>query len=443
MIKRSIPRTSQPQDAPDIDKNNSLSGGLVFSWLAASGISPEQVRGVLPTSESGITRAPNRGGIGASVAVTGGINYALVPFIGIDKYTIAAVAAPPAAAARSHLYISGTETGTFPQYVLAVNSSNTGANASGKFALLEYDAGWKAQAESIVGMVDGGLHTFTAVRDGTTVRLYRDGIDVTGTLGTISGTHSKTTGNVSVGGNVGTTTRGGSFPILSVQAWSRALSVQSAVSHGINPWQIFAPQQRSIYVSVASGGVSVNVSPTGLSSTSSLGGFTVTGTSSVTLTGLSSTSGLGALTVTTGGSVNVNLSGLSSTSSLGSITATGTANVTLSGLSSTSSLGTISVTVGGAVNVNLSGQSSASSLGTLTVTGTGNVSPTGVVSISSIGSVTVVTNTGTPVSVSLTGLECTSSIGFALVWGNIDDSQTAGWGNINDSQTPGWTVIPT
>lgn len=272
MIKRSIPWTSQPQDAPDIDKNNSLSGGLVFSWLAASGISPEQVRGVLPTSESGITRAPNRGGIGASVAAPGGINYALVPFIGIDKYTIAAVAAPPAAAARSHLYFSGTETGSFPQYTLAVNSSNTGANASGKFALLEYDAVWKVQAESIVGMVDGGLHTFTAVRDGTTVRLYRDGIDVTGTLGTISGTHSTTTGNVSVGGNVGMTTRGGSFPILSVQAWSRALSVQSAVSHGINPWQIFAPQQRNIYVSVAGGQVDYSL-------TCSAGAYTYTGQS--------------------------------------------------------------------------------------------------------------------------------------------------------------------
>ena len=398
---------------------------------------------MLPTSESGITRAPNRGGIGASVAAPGGINYALVPFIGIDKYTIAAVAAPTSVANRQHMYLSGTEASPFPQYILSANTDRVGSAAAGKFALLEYDAGWKVQAESIAGMVDGGLHTFVAVRDGTTVRLYRDGVDVTGTLGTISGTHSTTTGNVSIGGTVSGPNRGGGFPILSVQAWSRALSVQSAASYGANPWQIFTPQQRSIYVSVASGGVSVNVSPTGLSSTSSLGGFTVTGTGSVTLTGLSSTSGLGALTVTTGGSVNVNLSGLSSTSSLGSITATGTANVTLSGLSSTSSLGTISVTVGGAVNVNLSGQSSASSLGTLTVTGTGNVSPTGVVSISSIGSVTVVTNTGTPVSVSLTGLECTSSIGFALVWGNIDDSQTAGWGNINDSQTPGWTVIPT
>lgn len=201
--------------------------------------------------------------------------------------------------------------------------------------------------------------------------------------------------------------------VLSKEGWSQNTFAKITS----NPNLIFE-QQRAILVPTA-GGVSVNVSPTGVFSTSSIGSVTVSGAGNVTLTGVFSTG------------------------SVGSISATGVANVTLSGVSSTSSLGAISVTVGGAVNVNPTGQFSTSSLGTLTVTGVGNVSPTGVVSISSIGSVTVVTNTGSPVSVSLTGLSSTSLIGFSLVWGKLDDSQTAGWGNIDDSQTAGWTVIPT
>jgi hypothetical protein len=39
-------------------------------------------------------------------------------------------------------------------------------------------------------------------------------------------------------------------------------------------------------------------------------------------------------------------------------------------------------------------------------------------------------------------VQLTISIGGALVWAVIDDSQTPNWQNINEVQSPGWTQIP-
>jgi hypothetical protein len=41
-----------------------------------------------------------------------------------------------------------------------------------------------------------------------------------------------------------------------------------------------------------------------------------------------------------------------------------------------------------------------------------------------------------------TGVQLTISIGGALVWAVIDDSQNPNWQNINDVQSPGWTQLP-
>jgi hypothetical protein len=41
----------------------------------------------------------------------------------------------------------------------------------------------------------------------------------------------------------------------------------------------------------------------------------------------------------------------------------------------------------------------------------------------------------------LTGVQGTGAVGKVLVWGVIDDSQTANWQNVNDSQTAVWTRI--
>ncbi len=259
MYRHGASRNAQPAAPVALDSSNQFIDGLVFSWVASDCITDEQFTQTLPSSESGVTRLPTMDGNGifvATSAASSGINFPVLPFIGIDKYTIAVDSAPAASATRSHFYFSGTEAGSpFPQYAFCANTNSTGTGSSGKFALIEYDSTFKVQAESIAGMVDGQRHLFEAVRDGTTVRLFRDGIDVTGTLGTISGTHSTTTGNANIGGSVGASNRGGNYPIYMVQAWNLARTSTESAEYARNYWK--TQQKAARYFYPASGGAAV------------------------------------------------------------------------------------------------------------------------------------------------------------------------------------------
>lgn len=275
MYRHGASRNAQPSAPVALDSSNQFIDGLVFSWVASDCITDEQFTQTLTSLESGVTRLPTADGNGifvATSAASSGINFPVLPFIGIDKYTIAVDSAPAASATRSHFYFYGTEAGSpFPQYALCANTSRTGAGSSGKFALIEYDSTFKVQAESIAGMVDGQRHLFEAVRDGTTVRLFRDGIDVTGTLGTISGTHSTTTGNANIGGSVGASNRGGNYPIYMVQAWNLARTPMESAEYARNYWKTQQKAARYFYPA-ASGQVDYSL-------TCAVGAYTYTGQS--------------------------------------------------------------------------------------------------------------------------------------------------------------------
>jgi hypothetical protein len=45
-------------------------------------------------------------------------------------------------------------------------------------------------------------------------------------------------------------------------------------------------------------------------------------------------------------------------------------------------------------------------------------------------------------NVPVTGVQLFISIGGALVWAVIDDTQNPNWQNVNDTQNPGWTNLP-
>ncbi len=173
------------------------------------------------------------------------------------------------------------------------------------------------------------------------------------------------------------------------------LTDEELISLSLNPWQIFASQQQNIYVSVASGDVSVSV--TGVSATGSVGTVTVSGGASTTVTGVSATGSVGTVTVTTGGSVDVNVTGVLATGSGGTVSVTAGASTTVTGVSATGSVGTVTVSTSGSANV----------------------------------------------SVNVTGVSATGIVGNAFVWGLIDTSQTPGWVLINSSQVPNWVQIPT
>jgi hypothetical protein len=45
-------------------------------------------------------------------------------------------------------------------------------------------------------------------------------------------------------------------------------------------------------------------------------------------------------------------------------------------------------------------------------------------------------------NVSVTGIQLFISIGGALVWAVVDDTQNPNWQNVNDTQNPGWNNLP-
>jgi hypothetical protein len=45
-------------------------------------------------------------------------------------------------------------------------------------------------------------------------------------------------------------------------------------------------------------------------------------------------------------------------------------------------------------------------------------------------------------NVSVTGVQLFISIGGALVWAAVNDTQNPNWQNVNDTQNPGWTNLP-
>jgi hypothetical protein len=124
-----------------------------------------------------------------------------------------------------------------------------------------------------------------------------------------------------------------------------------------DPWGIFAPQTRNIFVSVAAGDVSAAL--TGQSTTVSFG--TVSAAITAPLTGQSVSVELGTMTAVVGG-VSLELTGQSVSISLGSVLSDITAPLT--GQSVTAEQGTVTASVGG-VEAALTGQSLSIALGSV------------------------------------------------------------------------------
>lgn len=159
-----------------------------------------------------------------------------------------------------------------------------------------------------------------------------------------------------------------------------------------NPWALFEPQVRRIWVSVpASAGASAAL--TGSSATST--GGTVVPSSTVALSGSAATASAGAATPT----AEIALSGQVATSSAGTVTPNIT--VALTGQEATASAGTLTPTQG--ATAALTGQEATSSAGTLGVTSANVLA--GAQSESATGTL------GLNVTVALTGAQATATAG--------------------------------
>ena len=288
-------------------------------------------------------------------------------------------------------------------------------------------------AKSVVTNITGGTatagrwHTAVAFFSGTGSGIYLDGRLVASDSVTTANNDISASTPLLIGCGYSATTHANTLFLggsISVVAVLKKIPTELCRVISSNIWQIFAPQQRNIWVDV-SGGTDVSVSVTGLTGTTALGDETVTAiqNASTSVTGLLGTSALGTV----------------------SVTAIQNASTSVTGLLGTSALGSVTVDVGGSTSVNVTGLTGTSALGTVSVTAVRNVSTsvTGLLGTSALGNITVTTGSGADVSVNVTGLSGTASLGTVLVWGLVDTAQTPNWLAISTTQTPNWTRIAT
>ena len=301
-------------------------------------------------------------------------------------------------------------------------------DAAGALNFIRFDA-----AKSVITNITGGTvtagrwHTAVAFFSGTGSGIYLDGRLVASDSVTTANNDISASTPLLIGCGYSAATHANTlFLGGSIAAAAVLKKLPTELCRGIsdNIWQIFAPQQRNIWVDV-SGGTSVSVDVTGLTGITALGDETVTAiqNASISVTGLTGTSALGTV----------------------SVTAIQNASTSVTGLLGTSALGSVTVDVGGSTSVSVTGLLGTSALGTVSVTAVSNVSTsvTGLLGTSALGSVTVTTGSGADVSVNVTGLSGTASLGTVLVWGLVDTAQTPNWLAISTTQTPNWTRIST
>lgn len=138
--------------------------------------------------------------------------------------------------------------------------------------------------------------------------------------------------------------------------------------------------------------VDVNVSVTGVATTSSVGTVTISGDAPVTVTGVGGTVSVGDVSIGIG--LDVPVTGMALASSVGNTVITGSANTVPSGISSALSLG--DVVVSGEANTTFSGIGMAMLLGSLDISGGAGVTSGAFGLALALGTVTVTTEGGPP-----------------------------------------------
>jgi hypothetical protein len=181
--------------------------------------------------------------------------------------------------------------------------------------------------------------------------------------------------------------------LMLIVAWTRTLADAEMQSLADNPWQLFKPKQRHLYMvsPAASGDGTAPV--TGVSATSGVASVSASGDASVGVTGVQAATG--AATIAATGGAGVSVTGVSVGSTVASVPATGGASTTMAGVSAASGVGTVAAT--GGANTALTGVSAASAVGTIAASAGGSATApisgvsaaSGVASVAASGGATV------------------------------------------------------
>lgn len=386
MAKFGLPggrRTRQPQQAVGIDKTNPLSRGLVEVFNPLSLTNRTELRGYTPSISAGVV-TPSVGQLGRNIVLpTGTLDAGLIIAADGDDLFPSTTDATIFVVRRS-LDTTARDSSLFGY--TASDTDRVSTSAPWSNGILYFDFGGTAAAQRI----DVAFAKSTSVDylvfvagGGKGREVWRNGIKIAGDTAK-NGSRAATAANFRIGSQVSTVASDGEEIYLfgiSNRAWS---DIEIA-SWTKNPWQIFKPRKRELYVKLAGG---VTAAITGQAITVGLGSTSAAITAP--LTGFSLPAGLGSVSAAvsyglTGQGVPVSVgnvtpglshpvTGQGLTASLGSFSAA--VAPTLSGQSITVSVGDV-VVAGGPVARTLSGQGLTLSLGIISTIWTASATPNG------------------------------------------------------------------
>lgn len=279
----------------------------------------------------------------------------------------------------------------------------------------------------------GALITLAVVSDsGTSHRVYRDGVLVA----TLTNTAQVSTFNVAgaMYCDASTFYTAAVNGVVGFAGFTSTPSNTEIKSLSDNPWQIFKPQARRIWVAAAGGG-DATATITGVSGSAQVGTVSTSGNASVSLPGASGAGSVGNVVASV--SAATAITGVNGAGQVGNTTQTGAANVAVSTVAGTGQVGTVSASGIGAPdgNVAITGIAGTGQVGTLAASGNGAVSITGIAATGSVGSVTP----SVTVTTTITGAIGTGSVGTTTQTGaaNATVSSAVGIGLVGTVSATG------
>lgn len=252
--------TRQPQFPSRIDWQDPISRGLAFAANAGAGFHDALTgrigtqNGVSVVSESRHGRsydAASNASIGASWS---GSRLSTSTGNGQGDFTVLVLSNPVASSTREMLF---SVTNGSTEFYLAANANVSLTAASGTVTGNTNSGGPNGVA--VAGAVDGNWHTYAYGRTGGatgTGKLWVDGVASSAVIVANAAMWSSTSAN-NIGGYTGANW-GISGQVPLALAWNRLLDDAEIAALTRNPWQIFQPLQRRVFVGVPSSGLNIS-----------------------------------------------------------------------------------------------------------------------------------------------------------------------------------------
>ena len=414
MILRPV-RTSQPQGPARIDWSNPITRGLVFAWTPDSFDSPYSPSPVGVYSGTGTSRKVGRFGR----AIQGGSGGNGLSFsIGMT--------APSVASGVSFLLVGGYDSVYFG--VAATSPAGWLRNVAGDagFCIVNCTGGTNRVVNitpSASQWTGDGVLVATTDAAKTTGKSLVNGLRYSTTATSNGSAPDANSVNIlqSIVGDRSTSTKWNQNGYLIAQ-WVRELSDLEMKSLSDNPWQIFAPDAKSLWVpDTVSAGGGATVIPIGVQATGSVGTPSATGAATTTPAGVSATASVGTPVAVGGASIPATAlpTGVQATGAVGTVTAIGAAVAQPAGVTATGAVGTPVAIAGTSIPATVlpAGVQASSAVGTPTVAAAAIAQPLGVAATAYVGTPTIATGVSGVAVAYPAGVQAIGQVGTLIATG--------------------------